>query len=79
MNPEDGKTLEHFVVIVVDAVPLLYVAPVETGRGMTVAVLKMTTGPELEAAAWFSLPGEPAAEATAPELALATAGVAVSV
>jgi hypothetical protein len=79
MNPDDGKTLEHFVLVVVDTVPLLYVAPVVTGSGMTVAVLKMMTGPELEAAAAWLSPLEPAAEVAAPELALVTAGTAVSV
>jgi hypothetical protein len=51
MNPEEGKILLHFFLVVVDTVPLLYGAPVEAGIGMTVAVLKMTTGPVLEAGA----------------------------
>lgn len=68
--------LLQFLFVVVDTVPLLYGAPVETGIGTTVAVLKITTGPVLEAGdTSFSLPPE----AAAPELAVAAAGEAVSV
>jgi hypothetical protein len=77
MNPDDGKTLEHFFLVVVESVPFPYGAPVETGIGTTVAVLRTTTAaPEVETAAtWLS----PAAEPRAPELALAATGLAVSV
>jgi hypothetical protein len=76
MNPEEGKMLLHFFLVTVVWVPFPYGAPVETGTGMTVAVLKITTGPELEAGATsFTL----APEAAAPELAVAAAGEAVSV
>jgi hypothetical protein len=52
MNPDEGKTLEHFLVmVVVESVPFPYGTPVGTGIGTTVAVLKITTAlPEVETA-----------------------------
>jgi hypothetical protein len=51
MNPEDGYTLEQGFLLDTASVPLLYGAPVETGRGTTRAVLTMTTTLGLEEAA----------------------------
>jgi hypothetical protein len=48
MNPEDGYTLEHGFLLDPASVPLLYGAPVETGRGTTRAVLTTTTTLGLE-------------------------------
>jgi len=46
-----GKTLEHFFLVVVESVPFPFGAPVETGIGTIVAVLKITTAlPEVETA-----------------------------
>jgi hypothetical protein len=88
MNPDDGYPLEHGFLLDPASVPLLYGAPVETGRGTTRAVLTTTTMLWLEeaapstdgAATWSSVPADTFPDEMAPDDALVLqAGDAVSV
>jgi hypothetical protein len=61
-KPEDGKTLEHFFLVLVETVPFPYGAEVER-TGITVAVLRIVVTSAADETAWLL----PRAELIAPD------------